>query len=124
MLSKNNIVIILVIIFVVYLYNKEQKKVENMNNNDMKVVQTNDADNQFIVDNMTTAKRVYIKETQPTLQNHLFKICPIHSNASSRSDICKTQFCATCNCWNPILMGMCEEQCGMNPCDCEKNGRC
>ena len=30
--------------------------------NDIKIVQTNNVDNQFIADNMTTAKRVYVKE--------------------------------------------------------------
>ena len=122
MLSKSNIVIILIVIFVVYLYNNEQKKVENMDN-DTKVVQTNNADNQFIVDNMTTAKRVYIKENPQNPGKPFVKNLP-YPAASSRSDICKTQFCATCNCWNPILMGMCEQKCGMNPCDCDKNGGC
>jgi hypothetical protein len=114
---------IIIVILVIWLLNKitNSKSVENMRP-DIKTVQTNLEDSQFILDNIDTAKRIFVQKEQPSDKKAFVTNLPLPA-ASFRSDICRSQFCASCDCYNPILMGMCKSECGIDPCDCSK-GNC
>ncbi len=114
-------IIIISIVILVLLNLSNNDKIENMDNN-IKTVQTNLEDSQFVLDDIDTAERVFIQKDPQNSTKASIRNLPLPA-ASFRSDICRTQYCTSCDCYNPILMGMCKSECNMDPCNCS-DGKC
>ena len=91
---------------------------ENNNIEEMKVWthSTSSNDNQFILKN-SDGPRTFVqknKDNRVKLTNIPFP------NETDRSNICNNQVCASCDCYNPILMNMCKE-CpkSIDACNCD-----
>ncbi|VVU95671.1 hypothetical protein CPAV1605_1426 [seawater metagenome] len=122
-MSLKTIIIICIIVWILYQLNdnKNGNKVENMDGN-IKTVQTNLEDTQFVLDDIDTAERVFIQQNPENKMQANVHNLPLPA-ASFRSDICRTQYCASCDCYNPILMGICKTECNIDPCNCT-DGKC